>query len=62
MWIKVYNLPFKGRLNPKNAEAIVRKLGGFVKVDFLGSVGIDKSDTTPSQCGCSQASDPENQS
>lgn len=43
MWVRVYNLPFKGRLNRENVEAIGRKLGGFVKADNSGAVGIDKS-------------------
>lgn len=43
MWVRVYNLPFKGRLNMMNVEAIGKKIGQFVKMDASGSVGIDKS-------------------
>lgn len=43
MWVRIYNLPFKGRLNMKNVEAIGKKLGQFVKMDMSGSLGIDKS-------------------
>lgn len=43
MWVRVYNLPFKGRLNTKNVEAIGKKIGSFVKIDNSGSIGIDKS-------------------
>lgn len=43
MWVRVYNLPFKGRLNINNIEAIRNKIGSFVKIDNSGSVGIDKS-------------------
>ena len=43
MWVRIYNLPFKGRMNVKNIEAIGKKIGSFVKVDNSGSLGIDKS-------------------
>ena len=43
MWVRVYNLPFKGRLNLANVEAIGKKIGVFVKMDNSGSFGIDKS-------------------
>lgn len=43
MWVWVYNLPFKGRLNISNVAAIGNKLGTFIKVDNSGSMGIDKS-------------------
>lgn len=43
MWIRVYNLPFKGRLNTANVEAIGNKVGTFIKMDSSGSMGIDKS-------------------
>ena len=43
MWVRVYNLPFKGRLNVMNVEAIGNKLGSFIKLDNSGSMGIDKS-------------------
>lgn len=43
MWVRVYNLPFKGRLNLNNVEALGKKLGEFVKMDSSGSLGIDKS-------------------
>ena len=43
MWVRIYNLPFKGRLNPENIAAMGKKLGQFVKADVSGSVGIDKS-------------------
>lgn len=43
MWIRVYNLLFKGRFNIMNVEAIGNKLGNFIKFDISGSVGIDKS-------------------
>ena len=42
-WVRIYNLPFKGRLNTKNVEAIGKKIGTFIKVDSSGSLGIDKS-------------------
>ncbi|KAL2903368.1 hypothetical protein RDABS01_002078 [Bienertia sinuspersici] len=43
MWVRVYNLPFKGRMNMVNVESIGKKIGTFVKMDNSGSVGIDKS-------------------
>ncbi|XP_021741925.1 uncharacterized protein LOC110708126 [Chenopodium quinoa] len=43
MWIRVYNLPFKGRLNLANIENIGNKIGMFVKLDAAAKVGIDKS-------------------
>uniref|UniRef100_A0A803MKN4 CCHC-type domain-containing protein n=1 Tax=Chenopodium quinoa TaxID=63459 RepID=A0A803MKN4_CHEQI len=43
MWIRVYNLPLKGRLNLSNVEKIGNKLGVFVKLDNDARVGIDKS-------------------
>ncbi|KAL2895094.1 hypothetical protein RDABS01_011003, partial [Bienertia sinuspersici] len=33
VWGPVYNLPFKGRLNPPNVEAIGRKLGRYERAD-----------------------------
>lgn len=42
MWVRVYNLPFKGRLNMANVEAIGKKLGQFLKMDMSGSPGIYK--------------------
>uniref|UniRef100_A0A803MPB9 CCHC-type domain-containing protein n=1 Tax=Chenopodium quinoa TaxID=63459 RepID=A0A803MPB9_CHEQI len=43
MWVRVYNLPLKGRLNANNIEKIGDKLGMFVKLDHEARVGIDKS-------------------
>lgn len=43
MWVRVYNLPFKGRLNKANVENVANKIGIFVKMDRSGSLGIDKS-------------------
>uniref|UniRef100_A0A803LDA8 CCHC-type domain-containing protein n=1 Tax=Chenopodium quinoa TaxID=63459 RepID=A0A803LDA8_CHEQI len=43
MWVRVYNLPLKGRLNLSNVEKIGNKLGTFVKMDNAAQVGIDKS-------------------
>lgn len=33
MWVRVYNLPFRGRYNEQNARAIGEKLGDFMEVD-----------------------------
>lgn len=43
MWVRVYNLPFKGRMQRENVEAMGKKVGRFIKADMSGSVGIDKS-------------------
>uniref|UniRef100_A0A803MZ26 DUF4283 domain-containing protein n=1 Tax=Chenopodium quinoa TaxID=63459 RepID=A0A803MZ26_CHEQI len=43
MWVRVYNLPFKGRLNIANVESIGNKIGTFVKMDNNGMSGIEKS-------------------
>lgn len=43
IWVRVYNLPFKGRLNTKNVENVANKIGIFVKMDRSRSMGIDKS-------------------
>ena len=43
MWVRVYNLPFKGRLQRENVEAIGKKIERFIKADCSGLVGIDKS-------------------
>lgn len=43
MWIRVYNLPFKGRLNTNIDEAIGNKIGDFIKMDSSGLMRIDKS-------------------
>ncbi|XP_021738181.1 uncharacterized protein LOC110704670 [Chenopodium quinoa] len=42
MWVRVYNLPFKGRLNNANVEAVGNKIGSYIKMDSSGSIGIDK--------------------
>lgn len=43
MWVRVYNLPFKGRLNKDNVQVIGNKIGNFTRMDSSGTVGIDKS-------------------
>lgn len=43
IWARVYNLPFKGRLNSLNMQAIGDKIGTFVRMDQSGAMGIDKS-------------------
>lgn len=43
MWVRVYNLPFKGRLNILNIEKVGNKIGFFVKMDNTNLMGIDKS-------------------
>ncbi|KAL2939378.1 ATP synthase epsilon chain [Bienertia sinuspersici] len=43
IWCRVYNLPFKGRLNINNATQLGNKIGAFIAVDQSGSLGIDKS-------------------
>ena len=43
MWVRIYNLPFKGRLNLSNVEALGKKIGEFIKMDSSGLLGIDKS-------------------
>lgn len=43
IWARVYNLPFKGRLNSVNMKAIGDKIGTFIKMDHAGVMGIDKS-------------------
>ncbi|XP_021859879.2 uncharacterized protein [Spinacia oleracea] len=42
-WIRVYDLPLRGRNNENNAKAIGNKLGEFVSMDKSDSVGINKS-------------------
>lgn len=43
IWARVYDLPFKGRLNVLNVKAIGNKIGSFIKMDNAGVMGIDKS-------------------
>ena len=43
IWSRVYNLPFKGRLNALNIKAIGDRIGTFIKMDRSGAMGIDKS-------------------
>lgn len=43
IWARVYNLPFKGRLNIANVKAIGNNIGTFVRMDNLGAMGLDKS-------------------
>ena len=43
IWARVYDLPFKGRLNDVNVRAIGNKIGAFIKMDNSGAMGIDKS-------------------
>lgn len=43
IWARVYNLPFKGRLNIANMKAIGDRIGTFIKMDTSGAMGIDKS-------------------
>lgn len=43
IWARVYDLPFKGRLNEANVKAIGNKIGSFIKMDNSGAMGIDKS-------------------
>lgn len=33
LWVRIYNLPLKRRLNIANVEKLGNKLGGFVRVD-----------------------------
>lgn len=43
LWVRVYNLPFRGRLNILNLESVGKKIGEYIRLDSSGSVGIDKS-------------------
>lgn len=43
IWARIYNLPFKGRLNDANMRALGDKLGSFVMMDKSGVMGIDIS-------------------
>lgn len=43
MWVRIYNLPFKVRLNKVNVAAMGKKLGVFVKAECSGSLGLVKS-------------------
>ncbi|KAL2906806.1 hypothetical protein RDABS01_005516 [Bienertia sinuspersici] len=43
MWVRIYNLPIKGRLNPTNVVNMGNKIGSFIKMDQSGCGGIDKS-------------------
>lgn len=43
IWARVYDLPFKGRLNINNVKAIGNKIGSFITMDKSGAMGIDKS-------------------
>uniref|UniRef100_A0A803MIE9 CCHC-type domain-containing protein n=1 Tax=Chenopodium quinoa TaxID=63459 RepID=A0A803MIE9_CHEQI len=42
MWVRVYSLPFRGRLNTANVEAIGNKIERFVKFDNSGCMDIEK--------------------
>ncbi|KAL2936439.1 KH homology domain-containing protein 4 [Bienertia sinuspersici] len=43
MWVRIYNLPIMGRLNPNNVVNMGNKIGSFIKMDQFGCGGIDKS-------------------
>lgn len=44
LWVRVYNQPFKGRLDQKNVQTGGNKIGVVLnKIDDSGSGGIDKS-------------------
>lgn len=43
LWVRIYNMPLKGRLNIANVEKLGNKPGEFVRVDNSTSMGIDKS-------------------
>lgn len=43
MWARVYNLPFKDRLNILNMEKVGNTIGSFVEMDSTSSACIDKS-------------------
>lgn len=42
-WVRVYDLPFKGRNNESNAKAIGDKVGVYMNIDKSDVVGINKS-------------------
>lgn len=42
-WVRVYDLPFKGRTNEQNARAIGNKIGTFLEMDKSDVIGINKS-------------------
>lgn len=42
-WVRIYDLPFKGRNTENNAKMLGNKVGTFIKVDTSDVVGINKS-------------------
>lgn len=42
-WVRVYDLPIKGRFNEANAKILGDKIGTFIKVDKSDVIGINKS-------------------
>ncbi|KAL2939926.1 hypothetical protein RDABS01_001308 [Bienertia sinuspersici] len=43
MWVRFYNLPFRGRGNETNAVMLANKVGSFIKADKEGETEIDRS-------------------
>jgi len=43
IWVRVYDLPFKGGYNDTNATMIGKKIGSFIQLDKWDSMEIDKS-------------------
>lgn len=43
MWVRFYDLPFKGRSNDENARVLGNKVGEFVEVSKAGRGSMEKS-------------------
>lgn len=43
MWVRIYNIPFRGRFNENNARVLGEKIGEYVDMDKSESIGMEKS-------------------
>lgn len=43
MWVRIYNIPFRGRYNENNARILGDKIGEYVEMDKTECLGMEKS-------------------
>lgn len=43
MWVRIYEVPFRGRYNEENARMLGDKVGEFMEMDKYDSLGMEKS-------------------
>lgn len=43
IWVRIYDIPFRGRTNETNARMLGDKIGGFLEMDKSENLGMEKS-------------------